>query len=262
MAARKKDRATKEELKGPDEFQESMAKVAEFFRLWGGWIGAGVALVLVAISAGILLHRMGQSRAVERSVEWSRAMEPLSLAEKQAAEAQEAEAEKAARERIPAQARETLARLDALVAKGLPDTLKASAQFARGAAAMRAGDWTATREAFRAFLDANPGSPLAWVAWEAFGIASDIAGQRADAEKAFQEMARAESALARANAWMHLGDLYHPSLAKAPGETGDAAKAREQYQKALEAVSAPEDSLPVAQLLVRRLVEERLVSLR
>ena len=97
MAGRKKDRVTKEELKGPDEFQESMAKVAEFFRLWGGWIGAGVAMVLMGITAGILLHRMGESRAVERAREWSQALEPLSQAEKQAAEAQDPEAEKAAR---------------------------------------------------------------------------------------------------------------------------------------------------------------------
>ncbi|MBP7125664.1 hypothetical protein KBD49_04790 [Myxococcota bacterium] len=262
MAGRKKDRVTKEELKGPDEFQESMAKVAEFFRLWGGWIGAGVAMVLMGITAGILLHRMGESRAVERAREWSQALEPLSQAEKQAAEAQDPEAEKAARERIPVQARETLARIDAWIAKGLPGSMKASAQFTRGAAAMQAGDWALAREAFRSFLDAEPRSPLAWLAWEAYGIASDLAGQRADAERAFLEMAKSDSGLARANAWMHLGDLYHPAIGRSPSDAVDAGKARENYQKALEAVSGPEDSLPVAQLLVRRLVEERLVSLR
>lgn len=262
MAGRKKDRVTKEELKGPDEFQESMAKVAEFFRLWGGWIGAGVGLVLIGITAGILLHRMGESRTIDRARDWSRAMEPLSQAEKQGSEAQDPEAEKASRDRVPAQARETLARLDAWMAKGLPGSMKASAQFARGAAALRAGDWSVAREAFRAFLDADAGSPLAWLAWEAFGIASDLAGQRADAENGFLEMSKSDSSLARATAWLHLGDLYHPLLATSPGETGNASKAREHYQKALEAVSGPEDSLPVAQLLVRRLVEERLVSLR
>jgi len=61
---------------------------------------------------------------------------------------------------------------------------------------------------------------------------------------------------------MHLGDLYHPAIGRSPSDAVDAGKARENYQKALEAVSGPEDSLPVAQLLVRRLVEERLVSLR
>ena len=41
-----KKRATLKEIKATDEFQEAMGKVVEFFRLYGGWVGAAAGVVL------------------------------------------------------------------------------------------------------------------------------------------------------------------------------------------------------------------------
>lgn len=260
MSAQKNTKVTKKELQAPDEFQESMGKVVEFFRLYGGWVGAGAALIIVAIVGGILLSRMNTGKAIDRSTAFLKAAAPLSVAAP--AEDADAEARKKAAEDVRNRAKQALADLDRFLADNAKSDLAGLAGLAKGAAAMNAGDAAAAATAWKAFLDANPGSPFAWMAWEAYGIASDQAGNRAEAEKAFGELAKADPGLAKAYGFLHLGDLYNPQAKTRAQDPSDPAKAREFYQKGVDALGGPTDRMPGPQLVLRKLLEEHLAAVR
>ncbi len=261
MAAQKVSKVTKKELAAPDEFQESMGKLVEIFRLYGAWVGAGAALIVVGIVGGVLLSRLGDSRAIDRSSAFLKAAAPLA-AQPNLKEEPDAEARKKADADEQNRARQALEALDKFLASNAKSDLAGAAQLSKGAAAMKAGDAAAAATAWKAYLGANATSPFAWLAWEAYGIASDQAGNRAEAEKAFGEQAKAESGLARANAFLHLGDLYNPGAKVRPDDASDTAKAAEFYQKGVDALNGPVDHMPGPQLVTRKTLEERLQTVR
>lgn len=260
MAAHK-DKLTKKELAAPDEFQESMGKVVEFFRLYGAWVAAGAALIIIGIAGGVIVSRVSAGSRVDASNAFLKAAAPVGGAELPDREADAAARLKAAGEAAN-RAKQAVTDLDKFLADNAKSDLAGLARLAKGSAALKAGDAAGAAAAFKAFLDAAPKSPMAWLAWESCGIALDQAGKRDEAEKAFAEMAKAEGSLARGYANLHLGDLYNPLARVKADEPSDPAKAREFYQKGLDALNAPEESLPAAQLVARKTLEERLKAVR
>jgi hypothetical protein len=261
MAAQKVTKVTKKELAAPDEFQESMGKLVEFFRLYGAWVGAGAALIVIGIVGGVLLSRMNTGKSLDRSNAFLKAAAPLA-AQPAPKEAQDAEALKKAADAEKTRAAQALAELDKFLAANPKSDLAGAAQMTKGAAAMTAGDAAAAATAWKTYLDANATSPYAWLAWESYGIASDQAGNRAEAEKAFGELAKSESGLARAYAFLHLGDLYNPNAKARPNDPSDPAKAKEFYQKGVDALNGPLDRMPGPQLVARKTLDERLQTVR
>ncbi len=262
MAAQKLSKVTKKELQAPDEFQESMAKVVEFFRLYGAWVGAGAAVIVIAIIGGVMLSRMSTTRGIEKSDAFLKAASPLAVQAVQKEQQDDADATKKDAEDQQNRARQALADLDKFLADNAKSDLKNLALLAKGSAMLKAGDAPGASAAWKAFLDANPNSPYAWLAWEAFGIAADQAGNRADAEKAFLEMSKVDSGLARAYGLLHLGDLYNPLAKVRPDDPADAAKAKDFYQKGLDALNGPVDRMPGPQLVLRKTLEERAQAVR
>ena len=259
MSAQKVGKVTKKELQAPDEFQESMGKVVNFFRLYGGWVGAGAGLIIVAIVGGVLLSRMNTSHAVDRSTTLLKALAPLAASTEKPADA---EAGKKAAEDEVGRARKVLADLDKFLADNAKSELSGLAMLSKGAALMKAGDAAAAATAWKAFVDANPTSPFVWLAWESIGVAADQAGRRADAEVAFGELTKVEPALAKSYGFLHLGDMYNPTAKAGAGDPVDRSKAAEFYQKGIEALSGDVERMPGPQLVARKVLEERLQSVR
>jgi tetratricopeptide (TPR) repeat protein len=238
-----------------------MGKVVEFFRLYGGWVGLAAGLVFVAIIGGVLLGRMNTSKAIDRSNAFLKAAAPLAAQASTKPDA-DPEAMKTAAADEKNRAKQALADLDKFLAENGKTDLAPLAGLAKGAAAYHAGDAAAAATAWKAWLDANATSPLAWLAWESYGIAADQTGNRAEAEKAFGEVVKSDSMLARAYGYLHLGDLYNPLTKARDGDPVDRAKALDFYQKGADALNGPAEKMPGPQLIARKTLDERLQTVR
>lgn len=247
-----KRRATLKEIKAPDEFQEAMSKVVEFFRLYGGWVGAGAGVILVGILLGVFLSRHQESAAIDKAVAFDKAASIVLKPSDPAAATPTTEAPSA----------EALAgavtSITAFIEDHSRSKLARTAQLAVGTAALQAGDFATAMAAFKAFAEAYPDSGLALTAWEAYGEAADRAGNRAEAEQAFARLIESSQTLFLVNGHLHLGDLYHPAMSP---DGADAAKAREHYEKGLASVDGNEDEMPPAHLIARKTLQARLRSL-
>ncbi len=252
MTAASKKKMTLKEVKAPDEFLTSMGRVIEFLQLYGGWILAGAAAVLVAIVAGILLSRRHDAALVEEALAFRGAFDPVVAAD----EAREAGDEKAAEEAVKKLVG-AAGDLEKFATEHEDSALAGLAWAARGAALLLAGQAGPALESFERGLAAQGDAAWKPILLEAAGTAADGAGKREEAERYYTEMTRAGSRLFRAMGYLHLGDLAHPLA----GEPGDAAKAREMYRKGLAEVPADDAFLAPAERLTRGLIEQRLASL-
>lgn len=253
MTAASKKKMTLKEVKAPDEFLTSMGRVIEFFQLYGGWILAGAAVVLVAIVAGILLSRRHDAALVEKALAFRGVLGPVVAAADEARDRGDEQAAEEATKKLAGAAGD----LERFATENEDSALAGLAWTARGAALLLAGQARLALESFERGLAAQ--GDVAWkpVLLEAAGIAADDAGLPEEAERYYAEMAQAGSRLFRAMGYLHLGDLAHPLA----GEPGDAAKAREMYQKGLAEVPADEALLAPAERVTRALIEQRLASL-
>jgi tetratricopeptide (TPR) repeat protein len=260
-----KAKLTRKEIKGPDEFQNVMARVVEFFRDYGTWVLAGMAVVLLAIVGGVMLSRHSDNRTIAVAADFDRAFAPVA-AVGLAVESREAgeDAEKAKKALDESKARLAGARgdLDKFAAAHGDSPLARLAMLARGAAAAASGDAATAMQSYGAFLTADPGATFAFVAWESLGNAADAAGKRDEAERAYNEMAKSQSSLARAWAWLHLGDLYNAATRLKADETSDPAKARDYYQKGEKECGGEETLMPPIQLLAKKTIQARLLTVR
>lgn len=247
-----KRRATLKEIKAPDEFQEAMSKVVEFFRLYGGWVAAGGGVIVVGILLGVFLSRHQESAAIEKAVAFDKAASIVLKPSDPTATAPAAEAPSSEEFAGAATA------ITAFIEDNKRSKLARTAQLAKGTAALQAGDFAAAMAAFKAFAEAYPDSSLALTAWAGYGEAADRAGNRAEAEQAFVRLIESSQTLFQVNGHLHLGDLYHPTMSPAGA---DAAKARDHYEKGLAAVDGNEDDMPPAHLIARKTLQARLRSL-
>lgn len=251
MTAASKKKMTLKEVKAPDEFQTTMGRAIEFLQLYGGWILAGAAGVLLAIVAGILLSRRHDAAVVEEALAFHGAFAPVVTAE-EALRGEDEKAAEEARNKITGAAGD----LEKFAAEHEGSALAGLAWVARGAAMWLAGQAGPALESFEKGLQAQGDAAFKPILLEAAGAAADAAGKRDEAERYYTEMTKAGSRLFRAMGYLHLGDLAHPLA----GEGGDAAKAREAYQKGLAEVPADDALLAPAERLTRGLLEQRLAS--
>lgn len=247
-----KKKMTLKEVKAPDEFLTSMQRVIMFLQLYGGWIVAGAAVLLIAIVAGIFLSRRHEGALVEKALAFRAAFAPLVAVEDAAGEETTEEARK--------KAVEAASQLEKYATEHEGSTLAGLAWSVRGAALLLAGEAAAAMESLERGLEIQKDTPWKPVLLEVAATAADAAGAREEAERYYTEMTRAGSRLFRAMGYLHLGDLYNP-MASVGGEPGDVAKAREMYQKGLAEVSGDEVLLTPAERLTRSLHEQRLSAL-
>lgn len=244
-----KKRATLKEIKAPDEFQEAMGKVVEFLRLYGGWVGAAAAVVLVGILLAVFLSRHHEASAIETARAFDKAAAAILVPEDPTSPAVEKdEIDRAA----------AVTPIQSFIDDHKRSEIATTAKLALGAAKLDAGDFEGAMAAFQEFIQAHPASGLALVAWEAYGEAADRAGKRAEAEDAFGKLTESTQPLYRIHGNLHLGDLVHPAIAK---EGGDAAKARALYEKGLAEIVGDDDALPAAHLVARKVLQARLSTL-
>lgn len=262
MSARKIKKMSMKEVKAPDEFQMSMAKVIDFMQQYGAWVLAGLGAVVVAIVGGILVSRHQDASALEKSQEFDRAFAPvadqITLEPAEPVEGDEEGAADAASKKVLATAADDL---DKFAVDNPETSLARLALFTRGAAAMGSGDSIGAAAAYRAYVDAAPDTILRSLAWEGLGIAADRNGKRDEAEAAFAEAAKAPSSLQRATAFLHLGDLYNPTASVDGEKAPDPGKALDFYKNGLQEVSGEPNLMPPAKLLVRRTLEQRIAAL-
>ena len=260
-----KVKLTRKEVKAPDEFMNWMGKAFDFFKVWGRWIVGGLVLLIVVIFGAILLSRHSDSRKIEASTAFHKAFSPVVAAQAAVpAGDDEAAPEDVLKTRADAQVKfsDAVKTLDTFATghKGTP--LASLALLGKASAALHAGQFEPALEAYRAYLAADPQAVWAPMVWESMGYAADAAGKRDEAVKAFSEMGRAPSALVRGTAYLHLGDLFNPALRMKAEDVVDAPKAREYYDKALQELAGEDRAMPRLAGLTRKLVEERLVTLR
>ncbi len=244
-----KKRATLKEMKAPDEFQEAMGKVVEFFRLYGGWIGAAAGIVLVGILLGVFLSRHQEATAIKAGRAFDKAAAAVLTLEDPTAAPEAKDGVDAASAVKPIQS---------FIDDHKGSALASTAKLALGTALLKSGDYEGAMAAFKGFIEAYPTSNMALTAWEAYGEAADRAGNMDEAEAGFRQLTESTQPLFRINGYMHLGDLTNPAIQTTGG---DAAKAREQYEKGLAEITGEDDLLPAAQLIARKVLHARLSNL-
>ena len=259
-----KVKLTRKEVRAPDEFQNWMGKAYEWFKLYGAWVGLGAAVIVVGIIAGVLLSRHAETSKVETSAALDRALAPIAAAQATAPskDDKDAEAAKKASEDARGRAKAAIADLDKFAAAHGDKPVARLAILGKAAAAMVGGDPTTAVAAYTAFLTAEPTATFAFVAWESKGNEADAAGHRDEAEAAYGEMAKSTSSLIRAVAALHLGDLYNPATRLKADEPSDKTKAKDFYDTGLKEFGGEEAMLPPVQLVTKKTLQERLVSLR
>jgi len=264
MSAKRNKKMSMKEIKAPDEFQAFMAKTIEFLREYGAWILAGMAVIIVAIVSGILISRYNDAVMIDDAIAFDRAFAPVAEAavitgyQLEADEEDEESATEESKGKLASAAED----LGQFSTEYDDSPLAGLALLARGAATLGAGDAQSSFEVYKEYLSANPDSSFAFVAWEALGYAADKAGDRTEAIRAFSEMAKSGSSLARANAYLHLGDLFNPASSIKNDEESDAGKANEYYEKGLKEVGGEPTLMGPVELVTRRTLEQRISALK
>jgi tetratricopeptide (TPR) repeat protein len=236
---------TIKEIKAPDEFQTFMAKVAEFFKLYGGYVATAVVAVVVALVAGVLFSRHKDAQVVATAVAFQEKAKPLfaiKLDENGSLKMDEEGLKKAS------------VALDDFISKDTP--LSALALFAKGIALVATKDFSNAVDVLKQALSKD--LPFEFAAAEALGAALDNLGQKEEAEKAYLELTKTPSRLFRAAGYMHIGDLYNPMATLKEGESVDPGKARQNYEKGLEELKGDESLLSPQEVIQKRLLQHRL----
>jgi tetratricopeptide (TPR) repeat protein len=133
------------------------------------------------------------------------------------------------------------------------------AKIARASIYLSTGDYSKAIGSYNEFLEKHPDSSLKFIIYENIGIAAEKSGNQAEAVQAYEKMASAEDGYARAKALMLLGDIHNPNMKM--GKNPDPSKAKEYYEKTLRELSGDEMFLPATQIILKRVVQEKLTFL-
>ena len=243
-------RATLKEIKAPDEFQVTMGKAFEFLKTWGAWIGTGAGIIIFGILLGVFISRHLEGASVKRFEAFRKAAAPVLTQPDPTVESPVTVSQD--------QLKGSVAALDDFIKSNKRSKLSAGAKLAKGAAAIQIGEFETALVALKESAESTKDTYRSLVAWEAYGEAADRLGKKDDAEQAFNRMAESDGGLMKINGLLHLGDLYNPTIS---ADGGDAAKAREFYEKALAASEGPENDLPPAILISHKTIQARLSTL-
>jgi tetratricopeptide (TPR) repeat protein len=233
------------DIKAPDEFQTFIAKVAEFFKLYGGYLATAVVAVVVALVAGVLFSRHKDAQVVASAMAFQEKAKPLlqiKLDEQGNIKMDEEGVKKAS------------VALDDFISKDTP--LSSLALFAKGMALVATKDFANAVDVLRQALSKD--LPFKFAVAEALGAALDNLGQKEEAEKAYFELTKSPSRLFRAVGYMHIGDLYNPLATVKEGEVVDREKARQNYEKGLDELKGDEALLSPQEVIQKRLLQHRL----
>jgi len=243
MPAEKK--ITVKDIKAPDQFQAFMAKIAEFFKLYGGYVATAVVAVIVALVAGVLFTRHKDAQVVAKAVAFQEKARPLldiKLDEQGNLKLDEEGLRKAS------------VALEEFTSEESP--LSVLALFAKGMALVATKDFSDAVDVLRQALLKD--MPFKFAVAEALGAALDNLGRKDEAEKAYLELTKSPSRLFRAVGYMHIGDLYNPMATLKEGEKVDRETARQNYEKGLEELKGDEGLLSPSELVQKRLLQHRL----
>ncbi|HNU67884.1 MAG TPA: hypothetical protein PLB35_08845 [Myxococcota bacterium] len=229
----KSEQPARDNLKGPDEFQQYVAKVADFFRVYGTRIAIAAGAVVVVLIAVVLIGKVMKSSSLKTASEFSEnftkvsaqilpngSMEGLPVANRQEVDS----------------ARKALAEF---AGRNEGKEIFGLARIGEGIAALQAGDAAGAADILKAVLDGGKLDPaLVAIANEAFAVAADQAGRREDAIKAYELIAAGNGRMSKVYALLHLGDMFNPAMKVSDDQPIDAAKATDYYNRANEAAAS------------------------
>ncbi len=125
--------------------------------------------------------------------------------------------------------------------------IAATARLVLASSHMELGKYEEALALLEQFLAEQAGSPLLPLVYENLGYACMHLGKTEEAVGHFEKMQSISAdAYLSARALVHLGDLFNPGAVSA-ASAKDAAKAREYYQKALEALPEKEEGEEASQ---------------
>lgn len=251
MAQSKK--MSRKELKEPDEFVVTMIKVADFLKAYGGWLVVGILLLVIAIVGGVMLSRQSEISKIEKASALTRVISPVLSIQSQKTPKSEDETR--------VDYNKTVEEIEKFEVENQASPLGKVATLAKAMALVKAGKHESAVDEYRKLLGGDEGrGSFSFILWEALGNALDSTLKREEAEKAFEEMTKADSKVIKAFGYLHIGDLYNPMM-QMKDEKGDANKAKEAYEKGLKEVAGEESEMGQTQLLVKKSLEKRLALL-
>lgn len=210
-----KAKLTRKELKGPDEFQQTVVRVVNFLKDYGAYIGGVLAVAVIGLVGGLLVSRHLRSVEVERSAGFFKSASPiLNQLLKGATDSKDASKQLAEAVKGIAQFKEHVSESE----------LRLLADYVEGLGLSRQ-DPSKALARLKAAAEGSVGKVFGFIAWEAFGAVAERAGKANLAETAYSRMQQSGSSLARAVAYLHVGDLMVGS--------GEVQKAIEAYKKGL-----------------------------
>lgn len=226
---------TKDTLKGPDQFQETVGKVADFFVEYGVRLAIASGVLLIVIVATVLVSKHIRATDIETAAQFSKAfntvaaevlpdeqMQTLPVVDKLAVES----------------ARKTLAEFNA---KNSGHEIGGMAKLGEAIAAIQGGDAAGAADILKPVIDEGKLDPsLASIALQIYAIAADTAGRRDEAQAAFIKMTESASVLVKAYGFLYLGDMSNPEMKLSADQPVDAAKALESYNAGVAAVGTLE----------------------
>lgn len=228
----KQEKPRKDVLKGPDEFQQYVAKAAEFFKVYGTRIAIGAGVVVIVITTTVIVSKVSQASHINKSTEFQKHLDMVTAQVLPSA----------SMDRLPVPDRNQLETSRQALAKFVEENkgsdIAGMAEVARGIAALQAGDAKGAVEILKPVMDdKNIGQAVSDVALQAYATACDIAGIRDQAVAAYEKIAAAGGNMTRAYAYMSLGDIFNPAMAAAGEQGADKARAREYYDKGTESLA-------------------------
>lgn len=229
----KGEQPVKDNLKGPDEFQQYVAKVADFFRVYGTRIAIGAGAVIVVLVAVVIIGKVMKSSDLKTASEFSGSFAKVSA---QVLPNGSMEGLPVANRQEVDSARKALAEF---ASRNQGKEIFGLARIGEGVAALQAGDAAGAADILKAVLDGGKLDPaLAAIANEAFAVAADQAGRRDDAIKAYEQIASGNGRMSKVYALLHLGDMFNPAMKISNDQPVDGTKANEYYSRANEAAAA------------------------
>lgn len=290
----KKKKWTYKDIKKPDEFIISVEKVFNFLRQYYVWIITGVAVIAVAMITVALISYYREQNLIKLGRDFNLSFSdlmPLTKEEKEKEQAKKDE-EKKKKEEEKKQAAESmetkkeenkgekpeekkeekkeeksndkmlkvLRSLDGFIKNKGSEAIVDLAKLSRASVYLELKEYSKAIGSYNEFIEKYPDSSLRSFIFENIGLAEELSGNIEEAIKNYEKMAITDDSLTRAKALMLIGDLYNPNLL-ADEKGANAEKSKEYYEKAYRELGGEEKFLPSPHLIVKRLIEEKMVYL-
>lgn len=231
----KKESEKKDTLKGPDEFQEWVAKAARFFMEYGVRIAIGAGVTIAVIVITILVSRHNRNVDQVTADNFSKAFGSVAT---QVLPDEQMTSFPTVDKTAVEGARKTLAEFSASKDK---HAIAGLAKLGEAIAALHAGDASGAADILKPMLEGSKLDPaLTSLAVPVFAIASDAAGRRDEAQIFFKRMTEDAAVMTKAYGYLYLGDMFNPNMKLSDDQPVDAAEAMKSYKAGIEALGGPD----------------------